>query len=170
MGNSAGILCYYLWPPYVIYALLSLNTLKKRIQKATNYEQLNYAKIEFQKAKSNLSLIFILCIIFQFAGGAIVNYSVEWNITWGPCAALGAALPFMVCAYGDKRIKQCEQKLKLLEQIAIDFEEEKTLFYYVLTKHEIIGEFEEKVHHSIIVMHDIFQLILSSYRGQATVL
>ena len=70
MGNSAGILCYYLWPPYVIYALLSLDTVKKRIQKATNYDQLNYAKIEFEKAKKHLFWLFILCTIFQIASGA----------------------------------------------------------------------------------------------------
>eukprot|EP00944_MAST-04C_sp_MAST-4C-sp1_P005217 g5217.t1 len=158
MGNSAGILCYYLWPPYVIYALRSLDTIKKRIQKATNYEQLNYAKIEFEKAKRNLFLIFILCTIFHFAGGAIVNYSAEHTYSLAPCFALGIALPCMVCMYGDKRIKQREQELNrikqreqeprdstnnhVLEQIAIDLEKHYSITF--LPKHEIIGEFEEK--------------------------
>ena len=65
MGISAGILCYYLWPPYVIYAVLSLITLVKRIQKATNYDQLNYAKIEFEKAKKHLVWLLIHHIIFK---------------------------------------------------------------------------------------------------------
>ncbi len=156
MGISAGILCYYLWPPYVIYAVLSLNTLKKRIQKATKYDQLHYASKEFQKTKKHLFWLFILCVILQMGSGAIVNFSAEWSITWAPCAVLGFLLPIMVCADGDKHIKQREQELRgstnnstknhLLEQIVIDFEEEEKKRYSItfLPKHEMIGEFEEK--------------------------
>ena len=107
-----GIILYVIYVLCLIYALLSLGMVKKRIQKATNYDQLNYAKIEFEKAKKHVSWLFILCTIFQITSGAIVNYSAEWGITWGPCVLLGVVLPSCAMGEGDKRIKQREQELR----------------------------------------------------------
>ena len=53
IGIMGGIL-YVIYVLCLIYALLSLGMVKKRIQKATNYEQLWDAKIEFEKAKKHV--------------------------------------------------------------------------------------------------------------------